>query len=126
MMRAWSVRPNCPACCPGGLRAQRNFFSRIKLIWAVQPPLQKYSASHLTQITSRSMAVSSHRGALAIVTDAGRDVVDADGAADESAGLRTEKSCGPDTPALVSSWRRQFRLRRCQQADHRGEHEGNR
>jgi hypothetical protein len=39
--------------------------------------LQKYFASHLTQITSTFIAVSSYRGALAIVTDAGRDAVDA-------------------------------------------------
>ena len=32
--------------------------------------------------------------------------MDANGAADESAGLRTAKACGPDTPALVSSWRK--------------------
>jgi hypothetical protein len=45
-------------------------------------------------------------GRLAIVTDAGRDAVDADGAADESTSLRTAKSCGPDAPTLASSWRK--------------------
>ena len=30
--------------------------------------------------------------------------MDAGGATDESADLRTAKSCGPDTPTLVSSW----------------------
>jgi hypothetical protein len=39
--------------------------------------LQKYFRSRLTQISSLIRAVSSLRGALAIVTDAGRDAVDA-------------------------------------------------
>jgi hypothetical protein len=43
----------------------------------VQPSLQKYSASRLTQITPISAAVRSPRGALAIVIDAGPDAVDA-------------------------------------------------
>jgi hypothetical protein len=42
-------------------------------------------------------------GRIAIVTDAGRDAVDADGAADESIAPRTAKSCGPDAPTLASS-----------------------
>jgi hypothetical protein len=45
-------------------------------------------------------------GRLAIVTDAGRDAVDADGAFDERRVMRTAKSCGPDTPTLVSSSRK--------------------
>ena len=47
----------------------------------VQPPLQKYFRSRLTQITSIFAAVPSPEGRLAIVTDAGRD---AGGALDES------------------------------------------
>jgi hypothetical protein len=43
----------------------------------VQPHLQKYSCFRPTQIKSISIDVPSHRGALAIVTDAGRDAVDA-------------------------------------------------
>jgi hypothetical protein len=50
---------------------------------------------------------SFQRGRLAIVTDAERDAVDAEGAIDEGHMLRTAKSCGPDTLTLVSSWRRQ-------------------
>ena len=45
-------------------------------------------------------------GRLAIVTDAGRDAVDADSAFDEWRVMRTAKSCGPDTPTLVSSLRK--------------------
>jgi hypothetical protein len=40
-------------------------------------------------------------GRLAIVTDAGRDAVDADGAARRAAPMRTAKSCGPDVPTLA-------------------------
>jgi|GraSoi2013_115cm_1033766.scaffolds.fasta_scaffold148000_2 hypothetical protein len=72
---------------------------------AVQSLSQKYSCFHLTQITSISVAIPSHtEGRLAIVTDAGRDAVDAGGAKDESADLRTAKSCGPDAPTLASSF----------------------
>jgi hypothetical protein len=50
--------------------------------------------------------VPSHtEGRLAIVTNAGRDAVDAGGAKDEGAILRTAKACGPDFPTLESSLR---------------------
>jgi hypothetical protein len=42
-------------------------------------------------------------GRLAIVTNAGRDAVDADGADNERRLRRTAKPCGPDAPTLVSS-----------------------
>jgi hypothetical protein len=48
-------------------------------------------------------------GRLAIVTNAGRDAMDAGGAKDESVCLRTAKSCGPDAPTPASSQRRQLR-----------------
>jgi hypothetical protein len=44
-------------------------------------------------------------GRLEIVTDAGQDAVDADGAARRAHLTRTEKSCGPDAPTLASSSR---------------------
>ena len=50
-------------------------------------------------------------GRIAIVTNAGRDAVDAGSASDEGAGSRTAKSCGPDAPTLASSSRRQLRRR---------------
>jgi hypothetical protein len=62
-----------------------------------------------------------HEGRIAIVTDVGRDAVDAGGAADESAYLRTAKPCGPDTPTLVSSRRKRFRRRRWQTSPVTGE-----
>jgi hypothetical protein len=61
-------------------------------------------------------------GRIAIVTDAGLDAMDGGGADDESACSRTAKTCGPDTPTLVSSWRRDPRNDGGKKADHRGEH----
>jgi hypothetical protein len=75
---------------------------------AVQSCRQKYFDSRQTQITSPSLAFRPDGGRIAIVTDAGRDAVDADGALDEGACLRTAKSCGPDASTLASSWWRQL------------------
>jgi hypothetical protein len=83
-----------------------------------------------------------------IVTNAGRDAVDADGASDEGAASAfakasadwhnarrslwrrrvrwTEKSCGPGAPTLVSSWRNFPPATVANKPGHRGEHEGNR
>src|ERR1700722_13793341 len=44
---------------PTDLRAQPNLLNRIKLMLAVQSSLQKYSGSHLSQITCMSRTVSS-------------------------------------------------------------------
>ena len=49
------------------------------------------------------------------------DAMDAGGARDESAYLRTAKSCGPDAPTLASSWRKRFRRRRWQESPVTGE-----
>jgi hypothetical protein len=57
-------------------------------------------------------SVPSLRGALAIVTDAGRDAVDAGGAKDEGADLRTAKSCGSDASTPASSLARRRARRR--------------
>jgi len=65
-------------------------------------------------------------GRLAIVTNAGRDAVDAGGAKDESADLRTAKSCGPDASTPASSLRDEAQTTVTRKPDHRGEHEGNR
>ena len=50
----------------------------------VQPLLQKYSDFPKTQISLYPLPSRPTEGRLAIVTDAGRDAVDADGAKDES------------------------------------------
>ena len=60
-----------------------DLLNRINVICPVQPHLQKYFGSLLTQISSLSRTVPSHRGALRNVINAGRDAVDAGGALDE-------------------------------------------
>src|SRR5256714_15602619 len=77
---------------------------RINVIWAVQSHLQKYSFRCFTQIKIITAPSRPTEGRLAIVTNAGRDAVDADGAADEQHVRRTAKSCGSDAPTLASSW----------------------
>jgi hypothetical protein len=71
-------------------------------------------------------AIPSHtEGRLAIVTNAGRDAVDALAATDERKLKRTAKSCGPDasTPAS-SSWEASFSgATVTRKPDRRGEHE---
>jgi hypothetical protein len=91
--------------------------------WPVQPFSQKYSASRFTQINSTTPAVLSHRGAyrdrhgrgagcggrgsiLRASWSQGGFPVSDHKRADERCLLRTAKSCGPDAPALASSWRR--------------------
>src|SRR5712664_1328235 len=58
-------------------RALCNLLNQINLMLPVQPHLQKYFHSRLTQITSRTLAVPPTEGRIAIVTDAERDAVDA-------------------------------------------------
>jgi hypothetical protein len=62
-------------------------------------------AFHPNHLPIRRRPVPLSEGRLAIVTNAGRDAVDAGGALDEGAGMRTAKSCGPDAPTLASSSR---------------------
>ena len=71
-------------CCRAPLRAERELLNRINVICPVQSALQKYFPSSLTQISSLSRAVPSHRGALRNVINAERDAVDAGGTLDES------------------------------------------
>jgi hypothetical protein len=76
--------------------------------WPVQSRPQKYSCSRQTQITFITLAVPAHRGAFR--DRHGRwagDAVDANGAEDEGADLRTAKSCGPDASTPASSRRKQ-------------------
>src|SRR5437660_7123922 len=77
---------------------------RINVIWAVQSHFKKHSVSDLTQIKLITAPSRPNEGRLAIVTNAGRDAVDADGAADEQHVKRTAKSCGSDAPTLASSF----------------------
>jgi len=84
-------------------------------------PLRRKPKSAIYRSPSRPI-----EGRLAIVTDAGRDAVDADSAFDEWRVRRTAKSCGPDAPTLVSSWRSNSLTTVANKPGHRGEHEGNR
>jgi hypothetical protein len=105
-------------------RIQRNDFIAARarrekiLLWlqadSTSPvPLAKINPFPLTP---NQIHISTHptplEGRIAIVTDAGRDAMDAGGASDEGVGLRTAKSCGPDASTLASSLRRQLRRRR--------------
>ena len=68
-----------------------------------------------------------NEGRLAIVTNVRRDAVDAMAMNDEHGSSRTAKSCGPDTPMLVSSFAELFlRGDGGKKAGHRGEREVNR
>jgi hypothetical protein len=60
------------------LRAKRKLPGDFKLIWSVQTGVKKYSVSDSSQITALFMASrSGKRGGSRVVTNAGRDVVDA-------------------------------------------------
>jgi hypothetical protein len=98
----------------GQINSSSNYF--LSSATSKNISLRRYPKSLLKFPPSRPT-----EGRLAIVTDAGRDAVDAGGAADESAGLRTAKSCGPDAPTLASSWRKQFRWRQWQESPVTGE-----
>src|SRR5438045_5233266 len=103
------------------MRAKRNLSNGINLIWAVQSQLQKYFRSSPKQITSLVAPSRPTEGRIAIVTNAGRDAVDARVSLDERTLKRTAKSCGPDAPTLASSWRKYFRWRQWQQSPVTGE-----
>src|SRR5260370_37493715 len=109
---------------PNPLRVQGDLLCFLKLIWVVQSLLQKYFASPVGQIIStNSRHPTPQEGRIAIVTNAGWVAVDAAAFCarwDRRAGRktcerspargremlqRTAKSCGPDTPTLVSSLR---------------------
>src|SRR5258708_15855973 len=98
---------------------------------AVQPRLQKYSASRLTQITSISPAIPSHtegrfaRSSRTLGTGcSGRcSVRRARMRAGRMMLTRTAKSCGPDAPTLASSWRSYPLTTVARKPGHRGEHE---
>ena len=65
-------------------------------------------------------------GRFAIVTDVGRDPVDAARSKDERQRLRTAKSCGSGASTLASSFVGDREATVTRKPDHREEHEGNR
>jgi hypothetical protein len=90
---------------------------------SVQPPLKKYSGFPKEQITCIFSPSRPTEGRLAIVTDAGRDAMDASGALDEQRWMRTAKSCGPDASTLASSLRIHSQATVTKKPDRRGEYD---
>ena len=91
------------------------------------PVCKNFSLRRLVETALLIPRLVPHEGRIAIVTDAGRDAVDAGGASDEGTGLRTAKSCGPDAPTLAFKSRGSIRLMTVTiKPGHRGEREGNR
>jgi hypothetical protein len=83
------------------LRAKANLSNQIKLIWAVQSWLQKYSASRLTQISDLCVPSRSQGGAARDRHGRReRDAVDAGGATDEST------DCGRRSRVVLTPRRR--------------------
>jgi hypothetical protein len=115
-----TVRLNPASKPPSQTTRRANQVARCFL--AVQPRLKKHFGFSETQISCRTPAVPSHsEGRFAIVTNAGRDAVDANHATDESVCLRTAKSCGPDAPTLASSRRSDPPVRVARKPGHPGE-----
>ena len=76
------------------------------LIWPVCPAhCEKIFWFSEVQISTIFISSRPTEGRVAIVTAAGRDAVDADAPITNGDFSRTVKSCGPDTPMLVSSLR---------------------
>jgi hypothetical protein len=93
---------------------------RLTPRYRVQPLLKKYSDFPNTQISLYLSPSRPTEGRFAVVTNAGRDAVDADSACDEGVCRRTAKSCGPDASTPASSWRINPRNDGGKKADHRG------
>src|SRR6202022_3932312 len=91
------------------------------------PPCKNISLRAWPKSTLYPLPSRPTEGRIAIVTDAGRDAVDAGGAEDEGAGSRAGKAGGPDASTPASSRRKPFPPSTVtKKPDHRGEHEGNR
>src|SRR5947209_10490600 len=104
------------------MRQNANFRSRFKLISVVQAPGEKYLACAVGQINATdSRVLHSQEGRTRRHERGARDAVDAMASLDERGLLRTEKSCGPGTPTLVSSFAEFFReATAAKQPGHRG------
>jgi hypothetical protein len=88
------------------------------LIWVHGPaPFEKIFPLRVRPKSPAYLAPSLPlQGRIAIVTDAGRDAVDVDGALTRAFDPRTAKTCGPDASTLASSLRRKRRRRRWQKS----------
>jgi hypothetical protein len=85
------------------VRLTANLLNPINVIWAVQSHSQKYFCFSELQIKLYDSPSHPTEGRIMIVAYAGWDAMDAGGAKDESAGMRTAKSCGPDASTPASS-----------------------
>jgi hypothetical protein len=99
------------------------------LIWVIRPVLPEkifpFAATPNQNYIYRRLAPL--EGRIAVVTDAGRDAVDASGASDEGACLRTAKSCGSDASTLAFKFAELIsQATVTTKPDRREEHEGNR
>jgi hypothetical protein len=116
------LRPHRPWQIPfGAVAPKHEIVERHQGDFSCPVPHEKINRFSTGANHFISPAVLPHRGALAIVTDAGRDAMDAGDATDESADLRTEKSCGPGAPTLESNRPRQLGRRRWQTSPVTGE-----
>jgi hypothetical protein len=111
------------------MRAQGDLLNRINLMLPVQSPLVKIFPFSFEPNHFYVVFIPAHtQGAFRDRHErrAG-DAMDAGGAADESAGLRTAKSCGPDASMVGVKLRRSVcEVTVTTKPDHRGEHEGSR
>ena len=87
------------------MRVEINLLNRISAI-AVVSAFSQNIPLYNSEIQKYTHCVHPTEGRCANVTNAGLDAVDADRAFDERREMRTAKSCGPDTPTLVSSLRK--------------------
>jgi hypothetical protein len=112
------------------VRQKSNLSKYFKLILSVQSRPKKYFALPVGQIISTSPRHPRPiRGAFRDRHERwARDAVDAGGAFDERAVLRTAKSCGPDAPTLASTRDNALHCAGMVATSpvHQGEHEGNR
>ena len=104
------------------LRVKSNFLNGIKLILPSSPISENISLYN-SDNRKYNHRRPPHRGALRNVTNAGLDAMDAGSATDESAFLRTAKSCGPDASRSASSRWSYLPMTVSTNPDHRGEHE---
>jgi hypothetical protein len=146
LSRIWPARVDLGSA--KSLRQSADFMRRFKVIWVVQS-LRKNICLRRRKNSERMRAMRklpvvlicrnptalpsppnqrqirrvppSPRGAYASSRTLRRDAMDALAAQDERRLRRTAKSCGPDTPTLVSSLWKLFRRRRWQKSPVTGE-----
>ena len=99
------IRVALPSGHRPGFAQNAILLKRIKVIGWSSPKSKNFPFRAQPKSVAYPLPSRLPEGRFAIVTDVRRDAVDASGASDEGACLRTAKSCGPDAPTLVSrSW----------------------